>query len=261
MKELTTLIKTLEIKGQSQFSLLAKMEELAGKSYSSDVLSRLATAIYEVILPTNFTILERNISEELPSYAELGVEASINPSLNHDLVFSNTNDMTYQMNLAVKGNQLEVSLIGPSFLNKYEIIKSKEQRYTPKTIKQYSAQLPTNTMQVVEEGKEGMEIKVTRKVITNNGKIIKTEELSDDFYPPVHRVEVYSLIVPIIPEETVNPDTNTTGENNNSASDTTGTDSGEDSVSKGNETKSESGSQKDVTKDRETEVNSADPQK
>lgn len=259
MKELSSTIKSFEIKGQSQFSLLAKMEELSGSSYSAEVLSRLATAMYEVILPTNFTVLERNISEELPSYADLGVEASINPSLNQDLVFSNVNDMSYHLDLTVKGKQLEVSLIGPSFLNKYEVSKSNRQSYTPKIIKQYSSQLPTGSMQVVEEGKEGMGIKVTRKTITSNGEIIKTEELADDFYPPVHRVEVYSLEVPVVPEESVEIESEDIEENVNSDNPATEDDSGEMSEkdSGGKENKSES-SKSGI---REEEDQSDDPQK
>ena len=50
-----------------------------------------------MILPTNFSIIERNISEELPDYAELGFEAKVNPEKNKDLVFSNGNESSYKI--------------------------------------------------------------------------------------------------------------------------------------------------------------------
>lgn len=239
MKELISLMNSLEIKGQSQFSLLAKMDEKEGQRFDVDVWSRLATAIYEVILPTDFTIIERNISDELPSYAKLGMEASINPFLNHDLVFANVNDQAYKIDLALRGKELIVSLRGPSFLHKYEIIKSKEQRYTPKTIKQYNSQLPPNTMKVTEAGKEGMAIKMTRKVVTRKGETIKTEEIADDFYPPVHRVEVHSLKVIVNPEAVENPDVSNSDENTSINSDTSKTNSKDQTETQNNGTNSD----------------------
>ena len=77
----------IQIAPKSQFSMLSQLEEL-GVGYASDeTLSIIASGIYEVILQTNFPIIERHISESLPFYAKLGYEAKINPDHNIDLVF------------------------------------------------------------------------------------------------------------------------------------------------------------------------------
>ena len=171
IKELIPLIQPMEVKGETQFSLLQKMSELEGKKYNSDTLSRLATAIYGVVLPTNFTILERNISDQLPGYAKLGFEAHIDSEIGHDLVFANTNDHAYRVELQVEGKKLKATLKGQSFLNSYEVKTTDEKRYTPKTIKQYSDELAPAAMQVKKDGKDGITVKVLRRIESSAGDL------------------------------------------------------------------------------------------
>ncbi|MFJ7851011.1 VanW family protein [Peribacillus sp. NPDC097206] len=200
IKELIPLIQPMEVKGETQFSLLQKMSELEGKKYNSDTLSRLATAIYGVVLPTNFTILERNISDQLPGYAKLGFEAHIDSEIGHDLVFANTNDHAYRVELQVEGKKLKATLKGQSFLNSYEVKTNDEKRYTPKTIKQYSDELAPAAMQVKKEGKDGITVKVLRRIESSSGDLQETETVSEDFYAPIHRIEVYGLeLTEVIP--------------------------------------------------------------
>ncbi|MFJ7637419.1 VanW family protein [Peribacillus sp. NPDC097225] len=216
IKELVPLIQPLEVKGETQFSLLQKMSELEGKKYNSDTLSRLATAIYGVILPTNFTILERNISDQLPGYAKLGFEAHIDSEIGHDLVFANTNDHAYRVELQVEGKKLKVTLKGPSFLNSYEVKATDEKRYTPKTIKQYSDELAPDAIQVKKEGKDGITVKILRHIESSSGDLLETEILSEDFYAPIHRIEVYGLQlteVPAPPSDSDNEDAPVEDEN------------------------------------------------
>ena len=209
-KDLIPLIQPIKIDAETQFSLLQKMSELDGKKYNSDTLSRLATAIYGVVLPTNFTILERNISDQLPGYAELGFEAHIDSEIGHDLVFANTNDSAYRIELQVEGKKLKATLKGQSFLNSYEVKTTDEKRYTPKTIKQYSDELAPAAMQVKKEGKEGITVKVLRRIESSSGDLLDTETLSEDFYAPIHRIEVYGLelkeVIPT-PSDSDNEDT------------------------------------------------------
>ncbi|MGE7119994.1 VanW family protein [Peribacillus sp. NPDC046944] len=199
IKELIPLIQPLEVKGETQFSLLQKMSELEGKKYNSDTLSRLATAIYGVVLPTNFTILERNISDQLPGYAKLGFEAHIDSEIGHDLVFANTNNHAYRVELQVEGKKLKATLKGQSFLNSYEVKTTDEKRYTPKTIKQYSDELAPAAMQVKKDGKDGITVKVLRRIESSAGDLLETETVSEDFYAPIHRIEVYGLELKVIP--------------------------------------------------------------
>ncbi|MFJ7744236.1 VanW family protein [Peribacillus sp. NPDC097295] len=218
-KDLIPLIQPIKIDAETQFSLLQKMSELDGKKYNSDTLSRLATAVYGVVLPTNFTILERNISNQLPGYAELGFEAHVDSEIGHDLIFANTNDSAYRIELQVEGKKLKATLKGQSFLNSYEVKTTDEKRYTPKTIKQYSDELAPAAMQVKQEGKEGITVKVLRRIESSSGDLLETETLSEDFYAPIHRIEVYGLELKEVPSSPTDSGNESDTEDDNSGKD------------------------------------------
>ncbi|MGE7601030.1 VanW family protein [Peribacillus sp. NPDC097675] len=235
-KDLIPLIQPIKVDAETQFSLLQKMSELDGKKYNSDTLSRLATVIYGVILPTNFTIIERNISNQLPGYAELGFEAHVDSEIGHDLIFANTNDGSYRIELQVEGKKLKATLKGQSFLNSYEVKTTDEKRYTPKTIKQYSDELAPAAMQVKQEGKEGITVKVLRRIESSSGDLLETETLSEDFYAPIHRIEVFGLKL----KEIISPPTDS---DNEDESDTDSDNSGKDDETIDEDTEQEQGNE------------------
>ena len=185
----------IELAPMSQYSLIKHVEELGVQQLSSEALSVIATGIYQVILPTNFSIMERDISEELPNYAELGFEAKVNLEQNKDLVFFNGNESSYKILIEAKDDRLVISLKGPSFLQQYKITTQDQQNFTPKTIVQFNPELSPTQKIVEKEGKEGQFIKVVREIYTENNELIQKESISEDFYPPVHQVEVHGLIV------------------------------------------------------------------
>lgn len=192
---LTDKLSEIELKPMSQFSLLSTLKDLDLKQVSAQSINMLATGIYQVILPTNFAIIERQISEELPKYANLGYEAKADIDKNMDLVFSNPNESSYQLKLDWKKNKLTVSLLGPSFLNQYRIQTKDKQTFKPKIIVQFNPQLNPTQKIVEQEGQEGQLIKVIRTTFDETGKLLKTEQISEDFYAPIHRIEVQGLII------------------------------------------------------------------
>jgi hypothetical protein len=200
-KELKEIVKRLgktEIHGQTQFSLLNTLKNAKAEKFSSDALSRVASGIYRAILPTNFAVVERNISRELPSYARLGYEARADTGNDMDLVVANMNDTAYSLYFSVRNHTLIVTLKGQAFLNKYSILEMDKKKYPPSTVQQFSALLSTGERTVKEQGKDGQEVKIVRKIFNESGKLVKTEQISDDFYPPVQRVEVSSLAEPAV---------------------------------------------------------------
>lgn len=198
----------MELAPMSQFSLIKHVEALGLQQVSSEMLSCIATGIYQVILPTNFSIIERDISEELPDYAKLGFEAKVNLEKNKDLVFLNGNDTSYKIQLEAKDDRVIFYLKGPSFLQQYKIVTKDEQNFTPKTIVQFNPQLSPTQKIVEQEGNDGQSIRVEREIFTENGELIKRESISEDFYPPVHRIEVHDLIVNQSDKKTENDSTN-----------------------------------------------------
>jgi hypothetical protein len=195
------------------FSLLeyAKTQKIE----NSTVLNVLATGIYSAVLPTNFTITERNISSVLPYYSPLGMEAKVNAADGSDLVIVNPNESLYTIELRLDSNNLIVSIKGEKLLYNYEISKKDEQQLKPKTIKQYSPLVLPGNIKVQKEGTDGKIVKVYREIYKES-KLIKSELISEDYYPPVYRVEIHGLTgsvntaTPAVTNPAATPDPNGT---------------------------------------------------
>lgn len=180
----------IEIAAGSTFSLL----EFAKKQKIEDIdsLNVIATGIYQVILPSSFSILERNISSNLPDYSSLGYEAKVNPINRADLVIANPNKAKYILKLLLKNNQFKVNLIGEELVYTYQITTKDEQKLLPKTIVQYSPLLLPGKTKVQTKGVKGQIVKVYREVLQGD-QLIKTELISEDYYPPSYQVEIHGL--------------------------------------------------------------------
>ena len=184
--------KKIKIEPKTLFSLLNYLKDEQLHTLSEQTLNKIASAVYTVILPTNFSVLERHISSTLPSYAVLGFEAKVDVKKNFDLAFSNPNDSEYAIEFAVKDGSLVVSLTGPEFLNEYTIALDDERSFEPKTIKQYSPQIKTGKI-VKSQGQKGLYVKVYRELYDESGALQQRMLVSEDFYAPVHRIEIYPL--------------------------------------------------------------------
>ncbi|MCL6573892.1 MAG: VanW family protein [Bacillus sp. (in: Bacteria)] len=181
---------TIKIEEKATFSLL----EFAKKQKIGDAvtLNILATGIYQAILPSNFSIVERNIASALPKYASIGFEAKVNETNKADLVFVNPNKAEYVIELQLDNNQLKITLKGEKFLYDYQISIKDEQKLTAKTIVQYSPLLLPGKTNVQNTGAEGQIVKIFRDVYQGN-QLLKSELISEDYYPPVYRIEIHGL--------------------------------------------------------------------
>lgn len=188
------LNESLELEPVSHYSLLDDIKTKTDDSFSPLTLSKIATAIYELILPTNFVVVERHISNELPSYAKLGYEATVNYELHQDLVIANPNELGFQIEFTRQDDHLFVTLNGAGFLNRYMTSAEGQESFKPKTIRQFNPQLEATEIRVKAEGKEGQLIKIVREHYSEQGELLKKELISEDFYPPIHRIEISGLI-------------------------------------------------------------------
>ncbi|MFS0861735.1 hypothetical protein [Fredinandcohnia sp. 179-A 10B2 NHS] len=186
-------VGVIEIGPAQSFSLSDFVAQTNGLAFTDEALSIIATGIYETILPTNFKIIERHISDELPAYAKLGYEAKIDG--NKDLIFYNINPFQYKLTFALTGEGLQLELIGAKLPNEYEIILGEKEVYKPKTIKQYSSLVKYGKSEVKEKGKDGVLVTVSRLVKQSNKELDKVK-LAEDYYKPIHRVEVHGLFDP-----------------------------------------------------------------
>ncbi|MDN3018505.1 G5 domain-containing protein [Paenibacillus sp. BSR1-1] len=238
--QLQTIVKKnpeIKIAEGATFSLLDFAEN--HKIENSEALSVLATGLYQTILPTNFTIVDRNISSTIPAYAELGFEARVSPAQKTDLVFTNPNKSAYTLLLTLENNTLKVSLKGEKLLYNYKITKKDQQQLKPKTIVQYSPLLKAGKTMVKAAGADGISVKVYRDIYQGE-QYQKSELISEEYYPPIYRVEVHALSGTLQGATTAASQTNSTvntatqtnpdGSQTTSTSDTTQPDSDVDNL-------------------------------
>lgn len=201
MAAVVAAINGVQIAPGEKFSFLTLINELKPIGVSDSELTEIASAIYSVVLKTNFKIEERSIGNQIPEKIAVGEEATINRSLGIDLVFSNPNASSFTLNTAITGDSLTASLKGFPFVYDYAVSTSSKETVNPRLIKQYSA-FVTSGKAVEEEGSEGVRVEIVRSILAD-GDELKVETISTDFYPPSNRVELYPLTAPpaeIVPE-------------------------------------------------------------
>lgn len=189
--EVLEALNGYKIGANSQFSLINFLNEMEMQQVTDAELTEIASAIYGVVLQTNFTIDERSIGTKAPANIPLGQEAAINRKLNVDLVFSNPNNSSFILNIGTSGSTLNASLFGLPLVYTYSVQTSGQETVKPRLVKQYSA-FVSNGSSVKEEGEDGVRLSVSR-AIYSQGEELELEPISTDFYPPVHRIEVYPL--------------------------------------------------------------------
>ena len=199
----------IEILPDSVFSLAAYANENELADVSASSFSQIGSALYKALLQSNISIVERHISSQLPQDIELGYETRVDFTKNLDLKFYNPNDTSYKIELNIKGQELEAVVTGAPLIYEYKITASGKQEFKPSVIKQYSPHLKQGQKSVQAEGKAGLLIKVSREIYGENGELLKNEFISEDFYPPIHRVEVNPLAPAVIittPDSTTGSD-------------------------------------------------------
>ncbi|WP_078413932.1 VanW family protein [Priestia abyssalis] len=218
-------VKTIEIGPNAQISLLEIVKKANLSNPSNELLSLWGSSIYQTIINSNFDILERHISRQLPEGIEPGFEAKIAEG-KQDLVFFNPNFTSYVLKFELVHNSLKTTLQGEPLFYRYEAVVKDIEKYEPKTIVQFNAAFPPNVRNIEEMGREGMVIKVYRDIIAD-GADVKSVLLAEDFYPPVHMIEQRGFEVEEEEKETVSqePSDTTDKATENDAPSSNGTES------------------------------------
>lgn len=151
-------------------------------------LNLLSASIYQLILNTNFIIMERHIGTELPTDIPLGYEAKIDSDLGWDFVFYNPNREDFILQINQMEGSTQLNLLGYPFSNSYEIELINQKTFTPKVIKQFDSSLLPGETKESFSGKSGSYVEIMRKVISEDNKIVESELISRDYYPPQHRI-------------------------------------------------------------------------
>lgn len=193
MLELISEIDGNEIEPKAPFSILEFIENTQPGLLDEEELTILASTLYKASLQTNFWIEDRTIRRELTQGVEPGFEAAINTQLGLDFVMTNPNYTSYTVHAQWESGSLNISIEGMPLRYEYEPYVAETNTFDPKTVVQFSEDLSRGQVHIAEPGTDGFEIIVQRK-ITDDGTLLTTEPISEDFYPPVTRVEQRPLI-------------------------------------------------------------------
>jgi hypothetical protein len=107
-------------------------------------------------------------------------------------VITNPNKAKYILKFHLENDQLKVTLKGEKLIYNYQITKKDKQKLSPKTIIQYSPLLLPGKTKIQTKGGVGQIVKVYREVYQGD-EFIKSELISEDYYPPSYRVEIHGL--------------------------------------------------------------------
>jgi len=164
-------------------------------SWSDEMLTYAASAMYEASLETNMEIVERHISSEKNNNIAIGFEANIKRD-GFDLVLKNPNDFSLQYSIQSKQNgELLVKITGFSLNHSYKVYTSKEKSHPYRKIIQYSPELSIGNEVVKQSGANGSSFTVYRDLLTADGQKVKTETISEDLYLPVNEIRIRAIMV------------------------------------------------------------------
>lgn len=204
----------VDIAAYSQFSLLRFLKDEGVTTFNPEALSMIASSIHQVLLPTNISINERHIGRELPTDIELGFEAKVNPDNLMDYAFTNPNDDVYTLQFKMIDDLFHVSLVGPETLFQYKINLVDKESFQPKVIRHFDSKLNKGIQKTKIEGKEGLLVKVFREKKDEMGQSVDNVLLYEDFYPPLNKIIVQSLLDKKLSEEPNNNTSDNTNEDN-----------------------------------------------
>lgn len=191
-------VKEISLAPHKTFSLLSLVSEL-GLDPSNESLSIIGTSIYQTILPSNIEIIERHISDQLPTYATLGFEARVEKE-SKDLMLYNANPFEYKLIFTRTSNGMKTELVGPDLPTSYRIKLGDIEEVKPRVIQRYDSKLSFGTSTEIESGQSGLMVKVIR--VNEQGTRAEETVISEDYYKPIHKVVLTSLVkTPVTPTE------------------------------------------------------------
>ena len=183
LEDYVSELKEVTLKPNQDFSLLKTIKQ-AAVVIDKRTLNQLATVLYGAVLDTNLVIKERHISENLPSYADYGREASVDITNNQDLIFTNPNPSPLILSFSMNGSTVEAEISGYPLQHSYHSVIEGSKEISERTVVHLSSFVPEGDIQVKQKGAPGKSVEVFRE--TEDQKV----KISTDYYPPNDRVEL-----------------------------------------------------------------------
>lgn len=168
------------------FSFLEKTDDVAGVN---DVEARqfFASVLYSVVLQSETKIIERHSQNEMPTYLQPGIEVDISARLNRDFSFQNSSETPMLFGASMDDRHLLIELYTINSTSKvtYSVV---ETEVKPRTIYRLSSTLKSGQEKVIQNSSSGYRVTVYKTFYDEVLGYEVDEEVSRDFYPPVHKV-------------------------------------------------------------------------
>ncbi|GAA0744573.1 VanW family protein [Clostridium oceanicum] len=151
-------------------------------------ICQVSSTLYNCILEANLKPVERE-HHSIPShYVELGRDATVNYG-SIDLKFKNTLKYPIYIEGKTSNGNVNFNIYSNKSLNNisYKISSKVYDTITPKEKYIYDSSIPKGKIEITNNSSMGYKVKTYRNII-KNGKIIKKELVSDDFYRPVDKL-------------------------------------------------------------------------
>lgn len=151
-------------------------------------ICQVSSTLYNCILEANLKPIERE-HHSIPShYVELGRDATVNYG-SIDLKFKNTLKYPIYIEGKTSNGNVNFNIYSNKSLNNisYKISSEVYDTITPKEKYIYDSSIPKGKIEITNNSSMGYKVKTYRNII-KNGKIIKKELVSDDFYRPVDKL-------------------------------------------------------------------------
>ena len=164
---------------------------LQSVDYKSGVgggICQVSSTLYNTVLKSGISPIERK-NHNLPiSYVELGLDATVYWN-SIDFKFENTLDYPIYIESYTKNKELYVNFYSNSALkNKEYILKTDVYDIVPAKVQIIDDEsLASDESIIVQKGSDGYWVMVIRNTY-ENGKLIDSEIISDDYYESVDRI-------------------------------------------------------------------------
>lgn len=194
VKEIAEMLNEYILNPNEPFSMLTHLGDQIELA-NIEGLNFVGSVLYKTVLNAKVDILERHSQNEIPSYLEPGFDVRIDSFDKNDLQFVNVSSHPYLLKTTVDGDSLKVELF--SDVKEADVnVRISKNTITPRVINRYSKDLPIGRTQLIQEGKEGLRVTVSRTIVENGSRT--EQEISKDYYPPTNRIVLNSSRSPQI---------------------------------------------------------------
>ncbi|MET3697374.1 VanW like protein [Bacillus oleivorans] len=174
------------------FSLLQWAEEKSLDINSDEDLSKIASLLWEGVLSTQLSVIERHTSESVPDGIQPGLEAKIDRTNNVDFRFINESDTSFVFKLVPISETslgLTITSLKTNQFVRFNIIQEKV--LEPRTVIQFVS-ADDEKAGTTAAGKKGYSLKIIKEYVSADGDVVHTEVVAEDTYLPIYEIQ-YSV--------------------------------------------------------------------